>query len=39
VLKPLADLAPDLQHPVEKLTMRELWQRFPAEEKTIEIDV
>ena len=28
VLGPLADLAPDLFHPVEKKTMRELWARF-----------
>ncbi|HUA24378.1 MAG TPA: 2-amino-4-hydroxy-6-hydroxymethyldihydropteridine diphosphokinase [Steroidobacteraceae bacterium] len=28
MLGPLADLAPDLVHPTEKLTIGELWQRF-----------
>jgi 2-amino-4-hydroxy-6-hydroxymethyldihydropteridine diphosphokinase len=28
MLGPMADLAPDLQHPTEKATIRELWQRF-----------
>lgn len=35
VLKPLTDLAPDLPHPVEGLTMAELWANFPAGKKTI----
>ncbi|MBT8046909.1 MAG: 2-amino-4-hydroxy-6-hydroxymethyldihydropteridine diphosphokinase [Xanthomonadales bacterium] len=30
VLKPLADLAPKLRHPVERITMSELWSRFPG---------
>jgi 2-amino-4-hydroxy-6-hydroxymethyldihydropteridine diphosphokinase len=30
VLRPLADLAPDLLHPVERHTMLELWERFPG---------
>lgn len=30
VLKPLADLAPDLLHPVERRSLRELWERFPG---------
>jgi len=30
VLRPLADLAPDLLHPVERQTMLELWERFPG---------
>ncbi len=30
VLKPLADLAPTLLHPVEQKTMRRLWQEFVA---------
>lgn len=30
VLRPLADLAPDLLHPTERRTMRELWERFPG---------
>jgi 2-amino-4-hydroxy-6-hydroxymethyldihydropteridine diphosphokinase len=29
VLKPLADLAPDLQHPVARQAMGELWRAFP----------
>jgi 2-amino-4-hydroxy-6-hydroxymethyldihydropteridine diphosphokinase len=28
MLGPLADIAPDLVHPTEKLTVRELWERF-----------
>lgn len=31
VLGPLAELAPDLVHPTEGLTMAELWQRFEGE--------
>lgn len=31
VLKPLADLAPDLVHPVQRQTMAELWDAFPPE--------
>jgi 2-amino-4-hydroxy-6-hydroxymethyldihydropteridine diphosphokinase len=30
VLKPLDELAPDLLHPIERRTMRELWERFPG---------
>lgn len=32
MLKPLADIAPQLRHPLEQRTMRELWQGFPAAE-------
>lgn len=32
VLKPLADLAPKLLHPVSRRTMAELWDDFPPEE-------
>ena len=32
VLKPLADLAPDLFHPVARKTMIELWNAFPRQE-------
>jgi len=32
VLKPLADLAPDLLHPVARLTMSELWKAFPRQQ-------
>jgi 2-amino-4-hydroxy-6-hydroxymethyldihydropteridine diphosphokinase len=31
VLKPLADLAPNLVHPVERISMAELWSHFPKE--------
>ena len=33
VLKPLAELAPELQHPVAGTTMRELWDEFERVEK------
>ncbi len=32
VLKPLADLAPELQHPVERVTIAEIWAAFPRDE-------
>ena len=32
VLKPLADLAPNLVHPVERVTMTKLWHQFPRQE-------
>lgn len=32
VLRPLADLAPDLLHPVERRTMAELWNDFPDQD-------
>jgi len=32
VLKPLADLAPDLRHPVRRQTIGELWQAFPEQD-------
>ena len=35
VLKPLADLAPDLGHPVRRKTMAELWQAFPEYHTTL----
>jgi len=36
VLKPLADLAPDLGHPVAGCSMTELWTRFDGERDGIE---
>lgn len=30
MLKPLADIAPELRHPIEGRTMRELWEAFDA---------
>ena len=35
VLKPLADLAPDLLHPTERISMSELWARFPDSQATL----
>lgn len=35
VLKPLADLAPDLLHPTERITMGKLWTRFPDQQATL----
>lgn len=32
VLKPLADLAPDLLHPAARLTLSELWKAFPRQD-------
>ncbi|MDE0678628.1 MAG: 2-amino-4-hydroxy-6-hydroxymethyldihydropteridine diphosphokinase [Gammaproteobacteria bacterium] len=34
VLKPLADLAPDLRHPVSGATIAELWRTFPGQSQT-----
>lgn len=36
VLKPLAEIAPDLLHPVENKTMNELWQSFDANEQAMQ---
>jgi 2-amino-4-hydroxy-6-hydroxymethyldihydropteridine diphosphokinase len=30
VLKPIADIAPDIRHPISGKTMRELWASFPV---------
>ena len=35
VLKPLANLAPDLLHPTERATLAELWARFPGPQPTL----
>ena len=35
VLKPLADIAANLIHPQQQLSMQELWQRFNKEPKTL----
>jgi len=37
VLKPLAELAPELIHPVARKTMIELWNEFPARENTMKL--
>jgi 2-amino-4-hydroxy-6-hydroxymethyldihydropteridine diphosphokinase len=36
VLKPIADIAPQLRHPVSGQTMQALWQAFPAESEPLE---
>jgi len=38
VLKPLADLAPDLRHPVSGVTIAELWQSFFGPRHLREVD-
>lgn len=35
VLKPIADIAPDVHHPVNGKTMRALWMSFPAESEPL----
>lgn len=35
VLKPLAEIAPDLKHPIEKKTYAELWQNFDQESQSL----
>ena len=35
VLKPIADIAPTLAHPVSGLTMAALWAEFPAESEPL----
>jgi len=35
VLKPLADLAPDLRHPVTRQTIADLWRAFPRQDAGI----
>ena len=36
VLRPLADLAPDLPHPVLRRRMAELWREFPGDRSSLE---
>ncbi|KAF1007748.1 MAG: 2-amino-4-hydroxy-6-hydroxymethyldihydropteridine pyrophosphokinase [Luteibacter sp.] len=38
VLKPMADIAPDLRHPVDGRTMAELWGAFPADKEPLAVD-
>jgi len=38
VLKPLADIAPHLRHPVSGDTMADLWAAFPAEREPLTIE-
>ena len=37
VLKPLADLAPDLVHPVARKTMAEIWEEFSGDRDGLEL--
>lgn len=37
VLKPLADLAPDLVHPVARKTMAEIWREFSGDRDGLEL--
>lgn len=38
VLKPIADIAPQLRHPVSGRRMVELWRAFPAETEPLQIE-
>ncbi|MFC3651691.1 2-amino-4-hydroxy-6-hydroxymethyldihydropteridine diphosphokinase [Dyella humi] len=38
VLKPLADIAPDVRHPVSGSTMAELWAAFPVEREPLKLE-
>jgi len=38
VLKPIADIAPQLRHPVNGRTMEELWAAFPAESEPLVVE-
>lgn len=39
VLKPVADIAPQLMHPVSGQTMQALWDAFPAESEPLELQI
>ena len=39
VLKPVADIAPELVHPVSGRTMAELWAAFPVESEPLVVEV
>src|SRR5215469_14298428 len=38
VLKPMADIAPALRHPISGHTMAELWAAFPAEHEPLTVE-
>lgn len=38
VLKPIADIAPQLRHPVSGATMAELWAAFPVESEPLVVE-
>lgn len=39
VLKPIADIAPELRHPVSGQSMAELWAAFPAEREPLVVEL
>jgi 2-amino-4-hydroxy-6-hydroxymethyldihydropteridine diphosphokinase len=38
VLKPIADIAPTLRHPVDGRTMAQLWEAFPADREPLQVE-
>lgn len=38
VLRPIADIAPALRHPVSGLSMAELWAAFPAQREPLKVE-
>ncbi|MEX1827944.1 2-amino-4-hydroxy-6-hydroxymethyldihydropteridine diphosphokinase [Luteibacter sp. CQ10] len=38
VLKPMADIAPTVRHPVDGRTMAELWAAFPVDSEPLSVD-
>jgi 2-amino-4-hydroxy-6-hydroxymethyldihydropteridine diphosphokinase len=38
VLKPMADIAPELPHPITRQTMAELWAAFPADREPLAVE-
>ena len=38
VLKPIADIAPQLKHPVSGRTMASLWSAFPADSEPLIVE-
>ncbi|MDF3982720.1 2-amino-4-hydroxy-6-hydroxymethyldihydropteridine diphosphokinase [Luteibacter sp. PPL201] len=38
VLRPMADIAPDVRHPVDGRTLGELWAAFPADREPLTLD-
>ena len=37
VLKPLADLAPDLVHPISRKTIDEIWRDYPGDRDSLQV--
>jgi 2-amino-4-hydroxy-6-hydroxymethyldihydropteridine diphosphokinase len=38
VLKPMADIAPDVRHPVDGRTLAELWAAFPTDREPLAVE-